>query len=158
MNTANVISFSLLFNRSSELSNVSLTHNNNNNITSKNNNNSIASDDIAMDVNNVSADGGRATPSDDDEDIILGGGGGAGVGGSVSDGYSDDDDDLDCENPSKRIAIHEVNVSRYNKEFVELSTIGQGVYGSVNLCRHRLDGCLYAVKRSLKPVVGSSAE
>lgn len=57
--------------------------------------------------------------------------------------------------PTKRLAIHEANVSRYNHEFLELSLIGQGEFGSVYKCRHRLDGCVYAIKKSLKPVAGS---
>jgi len=75
--------------------------------------------------------------------------------------YSDDDDDSDDEpdaTPCKRIAIQEVNVTRYYKEFAEQLKIGSGVFGSVFLCRHRLDGCLYAVKKSLRPVAGSSNE
>ncbi|KAF2345465.1 Protein kinase domain [Trinorchestia longiramus] len=77
---------------------------------------------------------------------------------ALDDDTDEDDDDCDEEHPSKRVAIHEVNVSRYHKEFLELSVIGRGVFGSVYLVRHRLDGCLYAIKRSLKPVAGSSNE
>ena len=35
-----------------------------------------------------------------------------------SDDYEDDDEESE-QRPSKRISIHEVNVSRYNKEFAE---------------------------------------
>ncbi|KAK7083113.1 Mitosis inhibitor protein kinase wee1 [Halocaridina rubra] len=60
--------------------------------------------------------------------------------------------------PTKRLAMHEANVSRYNHEFLELSLIGQGEFGGVYKCRHRLDGCIYAIKKSLKPVAGSVNE
>ncbi|KAK3882997.1 hypothetical protein Pcinc_012650 [Petrolisthes cinctipes] len=60
--------------------------------------------------------------------------------------------------PTKRLAIHEANVSRYHHEFLELEQIGQGEFGGVYKCRHRLDGCIYAIKKSLKPVAGSVNE
>lgn len=60
--------------------------------------------------------------------------------------------------PTKRLAIHEANVSRYHHEFLELELIGQGEFGGVYKCRHRLDGCVYAIKKSLKPVAGSINE
>ncbi|XP_011498986.1 PREDICTED: wee1-like protein kinase [Ceratosolen solmsi marchali] len=43
------------------------------------------------------------------------------------------------------------SVGRYQCEFVELEHLGSGQFGSVYRCLHRLDGFLYAVKRS-KPV------
>lgn len=70
----------------------------------------------------------------------------------------DDDDDEIFGNPAKRLALHESNISRYNAEFVEISTIGSGQFGSVHKCLNRLDGCIYALKRSLKPVAGSIDE
>ncbi|KAG7171061.1 Wee1-like protein kinase-like [Homarus americanus] len=60
--------------------------------------------------------------------------------------------------PTKRLAIHEANVSRYKHEFLEMEQIGQGEFGGVYKCRHRLDGCVYAIKKSLKPVAGSVNE
>lgn len=60
--------------------------------------------------------------------------------------------------PTKRLAMHEANVSRYHHEFLELEQIGQGEFGGVYKCRHRLDGCIYAIKKSLKPVAGSVNE
>lgn len=144
--------------------NTTSTNNNNNNIpNSKNNNNSFNHED-AMDCSTATTTNHHHHPhhhhnhSDTEEDS-------ASTNTTLSGGSSDDDDDEDDQeeddeddNPSKRIAIHDVNVSRYHKEFVEVSLIGRGVFGSVYLCRHRLDGCLYAIKRSLKPVAGSSNE
>ncbi|KAJ0183004.1 hypothetical protein K1T71_000980 [Dendrolimus kikuchii] len=52
--------------------------------------------------------------------------------------------------PAKR--IRESNISRYNVEFVELGVIGCGEFGLVTKCLNKLDGCVYALKRSLRPV------
>lgn len=58
----------------------------------------------------------------------------------------------------KRLALHESNITRYEKEFVELRLLGEGVFGLVYQCLNRLDGCIYAIKRSIKPVAGSAFE
>ncbi|KAJ8706390.1 hypothetical protein PYW08_011016 [Mythimna loreyi] len=64
--------------------------------------------------------------------------------------------DATPEQPAKR--LRESNISRYNVEFVELGVIGRGQFGRVTKCVNKLDGCVYALKRSLRPVAGSAAE
>lgn len=48
--------------------------------------------------------------------------------------------------------------SRYEKEFLEVEKIGVGEFGTVYKCIKRLDGCVYAIKRSMKPFAGSPNE
>lgn len=56
------------------------------------------------------------------------------------------------------LRFQESNISRYYEEFVELELIGAGEFGSVYKCINRLDGCVYAIKKSIKPVAGSVNE
>ncbi|KAG8225806.1 hypothetical protein J437_LFUL005613 [Ladona fulva] len=69
-----------------------------------------------------------------------------------------DGSDVETEQPTKRIALYESNISRYHQEFHEIETIGTGEFGTVYKCINRLDGCVYAVKKSTKPVAGSVNE
>lgn len=69
-----------------------------------------------------------------------------------------EESDNDVEQPTKRVALQESNISRYYQEFLELELLGSGEFGSVYKCTHRLDGCNYAVKKSIKPVAGSASE
>lgn len=50
--------------------------------------------------------------------------------------------------PSKRLRVSDINVSRYDEEFVEIEEIASGVFGKVMAARHRLDGMVYAIKVS----------
>ncbi|DAA30207.1 wee1-like protein kinase 2 [Bos taurus] len=61
--------------------------------------------------------------------------------------------------PAKRCVLRETNMaSRYEKEFLEVEKIGVGDFGTVYKCIKRLDGCVYAIKRSTKPLGGLSDE
>uniref|UniRef100_A0A8C6GBK3 Wee1-like protein kinase n=1 Tax=Mus spicilegus TaxID=10103 RepID=A0A8C6GBK3_MUSSI len=61
--------------------------------------------------------------------------------------------------PAKRSILQETNMaSRYEKEFFEIEKIGVGEFGTVYKCIKRLDGCIYAIKRSAKSFSGLSNE
>lgn len=69
-----------------------------------------------------------------------------------------EDEQCEVRQAPKRLALQDSNISRYEKEFVELSLLGVGEFGLVYQCLNRLDGCVYAIKRSIRPVAGSSFE
>ena len=71
---------------------------------------------------------------------------------------SEDSDNEVVEQPTKRVALQDSNIPRYRQEFLELELIGSGEFGSVYKCINRLDGCTYAIKKSLKPVAGNINE
>ncbi|XP_029414700.1 wee1-like protein kinase 2 isoform X3 [Nannospalax galili] len=59
----------------------------------------------------------------------------------------------------KRSVLQETNMaSRYKKEFLEVEKIGVGEFGTVYKCIKRLDGCVYAIKRSSRTFSGLSNE
>lgn len=59
---------------------------------------------------------------------------------------------------SNNFSLQERNIPRYHREFLEIELIGKGEFGSVFKCVNRLDGCVYAIKKSTKPVAGSVSE
>jgi len=69
-----------------------------------------------------------------------------------------EDSDIDADARPAKLALREANIPRYNKEFIEEELIGEGEFGSVYRCTKRLDGIEYAIKKSIKPVTGSSSE
>lgn len=72
--------------------------------------------------------------------------------------FSDCDDIYEVRQAPKRLALQDSNISRYEKEFVEISLLGDGEFGLVYQCVNKLDGCVYAIKKSKKPVAGSAFE
>ena len=58
----------------------------------------------------------------------------------------------------QKLALHDINTSRYHEEFLETDKLGDGEFGAVYKCIHRLDGCSYAIKKSKTPVAGSVYE
>ncbi|XP_053436233.1 wee1-like protein kinase 2 [Nycticebus coucang] len=66
----------------------------------------------------------------------------------------------EAQGPSpKRCVLRETNMaSRYQKEFLEVEKIGVGEFGIVYKCIKRLDGCVYAIKRSMKSFTELSNE
>eukprot|EP00043_Microstomoeca_roanoka_P003765 m.45686 g.45686 ORF g.45686 m.45686 type:complete len:724 (-) comp12195_c0_seq1:373-2544(-) len=68
-------------------------------------------------------------------------------------------DHEDSQRQSRRTKKKTFNVvARYRKEFVELGIIGRGDFGTVYKCRHKLDGMLYAIKKSTKRIAGLAEE
>ena len=59
------------------------------------------------------------------------------------------DDTHGCSS-SKRLKISDINISRYEQEFVEIKEIASGTFGTVKVARHRLDGMVYAIKVTIR--------
>ena len=51
--------------------------------------------------------------------------------------------------PARRLRVSDINVSRYEEEFVEMEELASGVFGKVMVAWHRLDGMVYAIKVKL---------
>lgn len=77
---------------------------------------------------------------------------------SIADDMADDSFVDEERQAPKRLALQDSNILRYEKEFLELSLIGVGEFGVAYQCLNRLDGCVYAIKKSIKPVAGSVFE
>lgn len=69
-----------------------------------------------------------------------------------------EESDMDLDPPTKKLNLSDANIPRYNLEFIEDELLGTGEFGSVYKCTKRLDGIEYAVKKSIRPVTGSSKE
>ncbi|KAK8795443.1 hypothetical protein WA538_004614 [Blastocystis sp. DL] len=52
--------------------------------------------------------------------------------------------------------LDESRISRYQRDFKELEILGKGASSTVTLCKHRIDGCYYAVKQI--PLSGTPAK
>jgi len=59
---------------------------------------------------------------------------------------------------SSKLSLRQINTSRLEEEFHILETVGNGQFGVVYKCVNRMDGCIYAIKKSRFPVAGSSYE
>merc|ERR1712141_681048 len=57
---------------------------------------------------------------------------------------------------SKRLKVSDINITRYEEEFVEIDKIASGEFGVVKRARHRLDGMVYAIKMTKKPLKDNS--
>ena len=59
---------------------------------------------------------------------------------------------------AKKLSLRQINTSRFEEEFHVLETLGNGQFGDVFKCVNRLDGCIYAIKKSKLPVAGTAYE
>ena len=59
---------------------------------------------------------------------------------------------------SRSLPSHQQPLSRFRVDFKELGCIGQGTFSKVFKVRHRIDGKIYAVKRTMKEVVPEQPE
>jgi len=65
----------------------------------------------------------------------------------------DSDDSGRCSPlPEKKLRVSDLSISRYDREFLQMSELASGEFGSVKLARHRLDGTDYAIKVNKTPL------
>ena len=55
---------------------------------------------------------------------------------------------IEASGPTKRLKVSDINISRYEEEFLKIREIASGTFGTVSVARHRLDGMVYAIKVS----------
>ena len=68
------------------------------------------------------------------------------------------EDDLNSSGPNKRLKVSDINITRYEEEFVEIREIASGTFGTVKIARHRLDGMIYAIKVTRNKIYGNTHE
>jgi len=61
-------------------------------------------------------------------------------------------------NPEDPSSLQPCPLSRYSEDFVELEQLGGGAFGAVFKCRRRIDGWLYAVKKSKQQIRGKAEQ
>merc|ERR1712038_2171505 len=66
----------------------------------------------------------------------------------MSDDEEEEERDSHSPLPTKRVRVLDINITRYQEEFLELAEIASGEFGVVKKARHRLDGMVYAIKVS----------
>ena len=71
---------------------------------------------------------------------------------SLSSDYDSDDSGRCSPLPEKKLRVSDLSISRYEREFVQMSELASGQFGSVKLARHRLDGTDYAIKVNKTPL------
>ena len=59
---------------------------------------------------------------------------------------------------SKASQRNGANISRFHQEFEQVGELGAGEFGTVLKCKNRLDGTMYAIKRSKKKITGMADE
>merc|ERR1719323_1187326 len=69
-----------------------------------------------------------------------------------SEDESEEEKDRHSPLPTKRVRVSDINITRYQEEFLELAEIASGEFGVVKKARHRLDGMIYAIKVSKKAI------
>eukprot|EP00041_Stephanoeca_diplocostata_P028449 m.807408 g.807408 ORF g.807408 m.807408 type:complete len:780 (+) comp23378_c0_seq2:233-2572(+) len=60
--------------------------------------------------------------------------------------------------PSSPKGVNVARMSRYTMEFEERKLLGKGEFGTVTLVKNKMDGTLYAIKRSTRRIAGLAEE